>query len=116
MIKTIKKIGNSRGIILDAALLDLARLQEGDQLDLVVHDSGAITLTPIRPVVTPGEGGEKARELISKNSELGSNNRISYPFYKLSVFIICNFGGIHIKRAYRNGFSWGIFYTSQIIV
>jgi hypothetical protein len=59
MIKTIKRIGNSRGIILDAALLDLARLQEG-----------AITLTPIRPVVTPDEGGERARELIGKNSEL----------------------------------------------
>ncbi len=44
MVKTIKRIGNSRGIILDAALLDLARLQEGDQLDLVVHDSGAINL------------------------------------------------------------------------
>ncbi len=70
MVKTIKRIGNSRGIILDAALLDLARLQEGDQLDLVVHDSGAITLTPIRPVVTPDEGGESARALISKNSKL----------------------------------------------
>jgi|FrelakmetLWP11LW_1041352.scaffolds.fasta_scaffold426262_2 antitoxin component of MazEF toxin-antitoxin module len=70
MIKTIKKIGNSRGIILDSALLDLARLREGDQLDLVVHESGAITLTPIRPMITPEEGSEKARALIGRNNEL----------------------------------------------
>lgn len=70
MIKTIKRIGNSKGIILDAAILDLARIKEGDQLDLVVHDSGSITLTPIRPVVEPDEAGEHARNLIKNNSEL----------------------------------------------
>jgi antitoxin component of MazEF toxin-antitoxin module len=70
MVKTITRIGNSRGIILDAALLELARLREGDQLDLVVHDSGAITLTPIRPVVTPDEGAESARALVGENAEL----------------------------------------------
>ncbi len=70
MIKTIKRVGNSKGIILDAAILDLAHLKEGDQLDLVVHDSGSITLTPIRPVVEPDEAAETARTLIKKNSEL----------------------------------------------
>jgi antitoxin component of MazEF toxin-antitoxin module len=47
--KTISKVGNSQGIIFDAALLDLARLKVGDQLDVtVVPDSGAIILMPIR--------------------------------------------------------------------
>ena len=49
MTKTISKIGNSHGIIFDAALLDLARLKPGDQLDVtVVGDSGVIMLMPIR--------------------------------------------------------------------
>lgn len=49
MIKTINKIGNSQGIILDAPLLELARLQLGDQVNLEVHEGGTITLTPLRP-------------------------------------------------------------------
>ena len=32
MIKTISKVGNSQGIIFDAALMDLARIKVGDQL------------------------------------------------------------------------------------
>ncbi len=31
MIKTVTKIGNSRGLILDAATLKLAKLKEGSQ-------------------------------------------------------------------------------------
>jgi len=53
MIKTITKVGNSQGIMLDAALMDLARLKVGDQVNLTVHEGGTIYLTPVRPVVTP---------------------------------------------------------------
>lgn len=49
MIKTISKVGNSQGIIFDAALLELAHLQSGDQLNVEVHAGGTITLTPLRP-------------------------------------------------------------------
>ena len=48
VIKTIKKIGNSKGIILDAALLELAHLKEGDELSVTVHDGGALTFTPVQ--------------------------------------------------------------------
>jgi antitoxin component of MazEF toxin-antitoxin module len=49
MTKTISKIGNSHGIIFDTALMDLARVKVGDQLDVtIVSDSGAIMLMPIR--------------------------------------------------------------------
>jgi antitoxin component of MazEF toxin-antitoxin module len=49
MTKTISKIGNSQGIIFDAALMDLARVKLGDQLDVtIVSDSGTIMLMPIR--------------------------------------------------------------------
>lgn len=49
MIKTITKVGNSQGIIFDAALLELAHLQPGDELNLEVHAGGTITLTPLHP-------------------------------------------------------------------
>jgi len=46
MIKTITKIGNSKGIIFDAALLELANLKVGDKLNVTVHEGGTITLVP----------------------------------------------------------------------
>jgi antitoxin component of MazEF toxin-antitoxin module len=49
MIKTITKIGNSQGIIFDAALMELAHLKAGDELNVEVHEGGTLTLTPIRP-------------------------------------------------------------------
>lgn len=49
MIKTITKVGNSRGLIFDAALMDLAHLKTGDQVNVEVHEGGTITLTPLRP-------------------------------------------------------------------
>ncbi|MBX3735324.1 MAG: hypothetical protein KF715_01425 [Candidatus Didemnitutus sp.] len=55
MIKRITKVGNSQGIMLDAALMDLARLKVGDEVNVTVHEGGAIYLTPVRPVVTKEE-------------------------------------------------------------
>jgi antitoxin component of MazEF toxin-antitoxin module len=49
MIKTVTKIGNSQGVIFDAALLELAHLKAGDELNVEVHAGGTITLTPIHP-------------------------------------------------------------------
>jgi len=49
MIKTITKVGNSQGIIFDTALLELAHLKAGDEVNLEVHEGGTLTLTPIRP-------------------------------------------------------------------
>jgi len=48
VIKTITKIGNSRGIVFDAALLEVAHLKSGDEVNVEVHEGGTITLTPIR--------------------------------------------------------------------
>ena len=70
MIKTITKIGNSQGIMLDAALMDLARLKVGDQVNLTVHEGGAIYLTPVHPVVAPDEAAAAARHTIAQNREL----------------------------------------------
>lgn len=70
MTKTISKVGNSQGIIFDAALMDLARLKVGDQVTVTVHEGGSIVLTPIRPSIQPKEAATAARRLIKKNSVL----------------------------------------------
>ena len=49
MTKTVTKVGNSQGIIFDAALMELAHLKAGDDLNVEVHEGGTLTLTPIRP-------------------------------------------------------------------
>lgn len=49
MIKTVTKVGNSQGVIFDAALMDMAHLKVGDELAVTLHEGGSITLTPIRP-------------------------------------------------------------------
>ena len=58
MIKTITRVGNSQGIIFDAALLELAHLKAGDEVNVEVHVGGTLTLTPIRP--------RPSREQVSK--------------------------------------------------
>ncbi len=55
MTKTITKIGNSQGIIFDAALMELARLKPGDEVNVEIHEGGTITLTPIRPRISQQE-------------------------------------------------------------
>lgn len=70
MTKTITKIGNSQGLMLDAALMELAHLKVGDQVSVTIHEGGSIVLTPIRPVIDPEEARLTAKRLIQKNDEL----------------------------------------------
>jgi len=58
MIKTITKVGNSQGIIFDAALMELAHLKAGDKVNVEIHEGGTLTVTPIRP--------RPSREQVSK--------------------------------------------------
>ncbi len=62
MTKTISKVGNSQGLIFDAALMELAHLKVGDQVNVEVHQGGTITITPVRP--TPS--GEEVSRVIRK--------------------------------------------------
>lgn len=48
MVKTITKIGNSQGLMFDAALMDLAHLKAGDKVNVQVHEGGTLTITPLR--------------------------------------------------------------------
>jgi antitoxin component of MazEF toxin-antitoxin module len=62
MIKTVTKIGNSQGVIFDAALMDLAHLKVGDELAVTMHEGGTITLTPMRPQVPREDVSEAIRK------------------------------------------------------
>jgi len=48
MLKQITKVGNSQGLILDSALMELTGLRVGDQVDVTVAPGGSVVLTPIR--------------------------------------------------------------------
>ena len=65
MTKTIAKVGNSQGIIFDAALMDLARLKVGDQVDVTIApETGAIMIMPIRKGPPP----KQIKSLIKKTA------------------------------------------------
>ena len=65
MTRTVRRIGNSQGILFDVALMDLARLKVGDQVVVTVHEGGSIVLTPVRPVIDAKRAGSVAERLIS---------------------------------------------------
>lgn len=62
MVKSITKVGNSHGVIFDAAMLELAHLKPGDKVNVEVHEGGTITLTPIRP----GPSREEISDMVRK--------------------------------------------------
>jgi len=64
MVKTITKVGNSHGVIFDGALMDLAHLKMGDQMNVEVHEGGTITMTPLRPVPSATEVSLRVREVM----------------------------------------------------
>jgi len=71
MVKTVTKVGNSHGVIFDAALMDLAHLKMGDQVNVEVHPGGTITMTPLQSTTIGAErAAETAKRLIQKNAEL----------------------------------------------
>lgn len=70
MIKTITKVGNSHGIIFDAALMDSAHLKLGDKVNVEIHDGGTITLTPMKGSIDAETAATAAKRIIAKNSEL----------------------------------------------
>lgn len=71
MVKTITKIGNSHGIIFDSALLQLAHLKPGDEVNIEIHSGGTISIAPLKQsTITPEAAAETAKRIISKNDEL----------------------------------------------
>lgn len=69
MIKTISRIGNSRGLVFDSALLQLAHLKEGDEVNVEVHSGGTITITPIKPEPTHEDIEEAIEETMNESAD-----------------------------------------------
>ncbi len=70
MLKSITKVGNSQGLILDAALCELTGLKAGDQVNVTVHDGGTLVVTPIRQTISADSAAASAKDLIRRNTEL----------------------------------------------
>ena len=70
MLKTIARIGNSQGLIFDATLRELTGLKAGDEVNVTVHEGGAIVITPMQPVMAAADAGAAARDLIKRNAGL----------------------------------------------
>jgi len=52
MVRTIRKIGNSKGLMFDNALAEHTCLRAGDLVNLTLHSNGVIVLTPLNPRIT----------------------------------------------------------------
>jgi antitoxin component of MazEF toxin-antitoxin module len=70
MVKEIRKIGNSQGIILDSAILESMNVRLGDQVSIEVHRGGTMTITPLHPVISDEQAANTAKEIIAQNDEL----------------------------------------------
>ena len=70
MLKRISKVGNSQGLIFDAALRELTGLKAGDEVNVTVHEGGAIVIAPMRPAIGADEARGRARKLIQRNTRL----------------------------------------------
>jgi len=70
MKRTIIRIGNSQGVMLDSALKDQAVVKVGDQVTITVHQGGSIVLTPVKPVIHKENASAISRRLILSNAEL----------------------------------------------
>lgn len=70
MLKSISKIGNSQGLIFDAALCELSGLKAGDQVNVTVHEGGSLVITPMRKTIPAADAAAAAKDLIRRNGKL----------------------------------------------
>lgn len=70
MVKTLTKVGNSYALIFDSTLRELTGLKPGDQVNVTVHDGGAIVVTPMTPAIDAAEAEARAEKLIRDNAPL----------------------------------------------
>lgn len=70
MIKQLKKVGNGNALFLDKAILELAGLEEGGEVQLTVHN-GSIIITPAYPEPVSKERFEAAlRRVVTERREV----------------------------------------------
>ena len=57
-------------MIFDAAILDAMKVDVGDKVEVTVHSSGAVTLTPVSNVIAEDLAVYNAEQIIKANDEL----------------------------------------------
>jgi antitoxin component of MazEF toxin-antitoxin module len=71
MTKIIASTNGADEITIDAALLQRAQLNSGDDVSVELHPGGGLTITPCQvDAVTAADAAATARRLIAKNDEL----------------------------------------------
>jgi len=68
MIKKIQKIGNSRGILLEKALLKLLKVEDDDNVEIVTHEDGLL-IKKVGAESAYGEISRKHRKSLDKLAE-----------------------------------------------
>ncbi len=69
VIKTITRVGNPPRLIFDSALLQLAKLKPGDQVNVEVHSGGTITMTPLSDSLTVADLRETIDSVMDEYAE-----------------------------------------------
>jgi len=70
LIKQLRKVGNSNALILDKPILELLGLEEGDQVQLTIHN-GHLIVEPVFPrVVKPEEVKEQLEYVLKKRASV----------------------------------------------
>ena len=70
MIKQLRKVGNSKALILDKPILELLGLEEDGQVQLTIQD-GCLIITPAHPrLVSPEDLNEKLDYVLKKRKDV----------------------------------------------
>lgn len=67
MIKKLQKIGNSRGVLLEKALLKLLKVEDDDQVEIIPQDEGLL----IKKVDAKSAYGEVSQKHRKSSDKLG---------------------------------------------
>ncbi|MBI5759895.1 MAG: MazE family transcriptional regulator [Planctomycetales bacterium] len=65
MIKQLRKVGNSRALLLDKAILELLGLSDDGQVQLVVNE-GSLIVTPVQPAHVDKDKFQACMERVMK--------------------------------------------------
>jgi len=68
MIKKLQKIGNSRGVLLEKALLKLLKVEDDDQVEIIPQDEGLL-IKKVDAKSAYQEVSEKHRKSLDKLGE-----------------------------------------------
>jgi len=66
MIKSLQRIGNSRGIVIDKPILDLLNINEAEQAFEVTHQRGGLFLKPVNMKTLYKHIAKKHRKSLDK--------------------------------------------------